>query len=160
MVDHMLRFLYTSDYPANADSSQPLLVNAKVYALADKYQITALKDLAKDKFEAALSSGWDIIGFPEVIGMVYTTTLASDRALRDCLAPFLVKHKEDLRENEAFMGLVRGRLADGEFAVDVIDAWSGLKASDAAGIHLLSGPFQCRHCNSKWHNCPWCEITL
>lgn len=160
MVDHMLRFLYTSYYPNDADSGQQLLVNATVYALADKYQITALKNLAKYKFESALHSGWDIVNFSEVVGMVYTTTLASDRALRDCLAPFLVRHKKDLRENEAFMGLVRGRLANGELAVDVIDAWSGLKASDAAEIHLLSGPFQCRHCQSKWHSCPWCDTPL
>ncbi|KAG7009190.1 hypothetical protein G7Y79_00003g010580 [Physcia stellaris] len=105
MVDHMLRFLYTSYYPNDADSGQQLLVNATVYALADKYQITALKNLAKYKFESALHSGWDIVNFSEVVGMVYTTTLASDRALRDCLAPFLVRHKKDLRENEAFMGV-------------------------------------------------------
>ena len=163
MIDHMLRFLYTSDYPDDADDSRPLLVNTKVYALADKYQITALKDHAKKKFKTALSWSWDIISFPEVVGMVYTTTLASDRGLRDCLVPFMTKHKEKLRESKAFMGLVRGRLADGEFAVDFIDAWAEPKESDAASateIHLLSGPFQCRHCKCTWEYCPACEITL
>lgn len=132
----MLRFLYASDYPDNAEGSDQLLVNAKVYALADKYQIGPLKDLAKEKFSAALKSGWDIVNFPEVIEAVYRTTLASDRALRDCLAPFMKKHIEELRKHKGFMGLVSDRLADGEFADGFIDAW--------AGHH--QGPLRCRHC--------------
>ena len=125
MVDNMLRFLYTSNYRDDADGDRPLLVNAKMYGLGDKYDIEALKHLAKEKFSVALDAGWDIISFPEVIDTVYSTTLASDRGLRDCLTAVLLKHKGELHEHEGFNSLITGKLADGDFAMDVIHAWAG-----------------------------------
>ena len=95
-----------------------------MYGLGDKYNIDALKDLAEGKFSIALGAGWDIVSFPEVIETVYSTTLASDRGLRDCLTPVLLEHKEELHEHEGFNSLITGKLADGDFAMDVINAWT------------------------------------
>ena len=148
----MLRFLYTSSYADDADGNRPLLVDAKVYALAVKYDIGALKDLAKEKFAEALGDSWDIVSFPEVVETVYSTTLASDRGLRDYLVPVIVEHKAELREHEGFIGLVlKNKLADGEFALDVIDAWSGFKSSGTA-----EWCFKCHHCKKQWKDCPSC----
>lgn len=160
MVDHMLRFLYTSNYLDNAEGSRPLLVDAKVYAMADKYDISDLKHLAQEKFAAALNAGWDIVSFPDVVETVYTTTLASDRGLRDNLAPVFLEHKAELRGHEGFMGLVKSKLADGEFSVDVIDAWTGFGKKDSGSAEYCHGRFQCRHCNNKWTNCPSCRGSL
>ncbi|KAG7007343.1 hypothetical protein G7Y79_00010g028440 [Physcia stellaris] len=124
MVDNMLRFLYTSDYRDDANGDRPLLVNAKMYSLGDKYSIEALKELAEYKFSDALDAGWDIVSFPEVIDAVYNTTPASDRGLRDRLTPVLLEHKEELHEHEGFNSLITGKLADGDFAMDVINAWT------------------------------------
>lgn len=83
MIGNMLSFLYTSDYQDDADDGRPLLVNAKMYAVGDKYDIPALKTLAKDKFAAGLGPNWDIATFLEVLETAYTNTPASDRGLRD-----------------------------------------------------------------------------
>ena len=124
MVDNMLRYLYTSDYRDDANGDRPLLVNAKMYSIGDKYSIEALKELAEYKFSDALDAGWDIVSFPEVIDTVYNTTPASDRGLRDRLTPVLLEHKEELHEHEGFNSLITGKLADGDFAMDVINAWT------------------------------------
>jgi len=129
MVHNMLRFLYVSDYQDDVEGDRPLLVNANMYAMGDKYRIVDLKDLAKMKFSDALEAGWDIVSFPEVIETVYTTTLSSDRGLRDCLTPVLLKHKQELHEHEGFKGLVTNKLSDGEFAMDVIHAWADFGSS-------------------------------
>ena len=147
MVDNMLQFLYTSNYQDNADGGRPLLVNAKMYSIGDKYNIPTLKTLATEKFSAALGASWDIVGFPEVIETVYTTTPGSDRGLRDCLAPVLVEHKKELHDHEGFVGLVRNKLADGDFAVDVINVWTGHQDRN-----------KCKHCAvriTKCHSCGW-----
>ena len=119
----MLHFLYTLDYEDDVDGARPLLVNAEVYGLGEKYNIPCLKILARDKFMGALHAGWDITSFPEVIETVYTTTPASDFALRLCLTPILQKHKDELIEHQGFKDLIMNKLADGEFAMDVIRAW-------------------------------------
>ncbi|KAL8823987.1 MAG: hypothetical protein Q9191_005384 [Dirinaria sp. TL-2023a] len=124
MIDNMLYFLYTSDYQDDADGGRPLLVNAKMYAVGDKYDIPALKTLAKDKFAAGLGPNWDIATFLEVLETAYTNTPASDRGLRDCLAPVLLEHKNELHEHEGFAGLIKNNLGDGEFAMDVINIWT------------------------------------
>lgn len=124
MVSNMLRFLYIQDYQDDYGGDRPLLVNANMYAIGDKYRIDDLKNLAKRKFSDALEAGWDIVSFPEIIETVYSTTLPSDRGLRDCLTPVLLKHKEELHKHEGFIGLVKDKLADGEFAMDVIHAWT------------------------------------
>ena len=148
MVNNMLQFLYTSNYQDNADGGRPLLINANMYSIGDKYNIPTLKTLANEKFSAALSAGWDIVGFPEVIETVYTTTPSSDRGLRDCLAPVLLEHKKELHEHEGFVGLIKNKLADGAFAMDVINAWTEVQRQ---------GPYKCKHCSYTINQCPNCR---
>ena len=138
MIDNMLHFLYTSDYQDDADGGRPLLVNAKMYAVGDKYGIHALKTLAKDKFIAALGAGWDIVTFLEVLETVYSTTPASDRGLRDCLALTLKKHKNELHEHEGFVNLIKTKLADGEFAMDVINTWTEFQKPASTAVLMYT----------------------
>jgi len=161
MVDNMLRFLYTLDYQDGAEGGRPLLVNAKMYAIGDKYCIEALKKLAKTKFSEALDAGWDIVSFPEVIETVYTTTPATDRDLRDCLTHVLLEHKEELYEHEGFFGLVKDKLSDGEFAMDVIYAWTEFRSSKKDSSNTYTqGPFKCRSCQASYSSCPSCANRL
>ena len=161
MVDRMLCFLYTSDYQDIAQGGRPLLVDAKMYAIGDKYGINGLKSHAKAKFSDALDAGWDIVSFPEVIETVYTTTPASDRGLRDCLAPVLLEHKEELRGHEGFVSLIKNKLSDGEFAMDVIHAWTEFSRSEKDSSKTYTkGPWKCKFCQETYTNCPTCFFAL
>ena len=99
-----------------------------MYAIADKYGVGLLKDLAAAKFSLALKEirAADIPDFIAAIEVVYTSTLGSDRGLRDIIKPKLIEFKQKLRDSDQFMALFVSGLGEGEFAVEVLDAWTGL----------------------------------
>src|SRR2546421_4414865 len=68
----------------SATTSQ--LINISVYQIADKYDLGGLKVLAKSKFMSRSSDTWKD-GLVSVLGMIYQTTPASDRGLRDQIMP-------------------------------------------------------------------------
>lgn len=49
MVSNMLHFLYIPDYQDDYRGDRPLLVNASMYAIGDKYRIDDLKYLSRIK---------------------------------------------------------------------------------------------------------------
>ncbi|PQE26690.1 BTB POZ domain protein [Rutstroemia sp. NJR-2017a BBW] len=62
----MLQFMYNFDSDASGNtksSSSPMVFNAKVYSIADKYEILALKSQAKQKFETTVDTCWDMDDF-------------------------------------------------------------------------------------------------
>lgn len=73
-------------------NAQAVLNNALVYALAEKYDIQSLKDLAKDKFEARSALPWDDDNLCTMLEVVYSTTPSTDRGLRDVAACICLRH--------------------------------------------------------------------
>ena len=60
-----------------------LVVHARVYALAEKYGVSGLKALAKEKFEVIVAHRWNQDDFLDAAMEVYTHTIDSDRGLRN-----------------------------------------------------------------------------
>lgn len=65
------------------DPESHLIDHTRVYALAEKYDIPSLKQLAKNKFEMAMACWYDSPEFADAIEEVYCSTIDSDRGLRD-----------------------------------------------------------------------------
>ncbi len=79
------------------DLSEPeshLLLHTKVYALAEKYDISSLKQLAKRKFEMEMACYFDSPELAEAIEDVYCSTIDSDRGLRDVVLQAFKAHPE------------------------------------------------------------------
>lgn len=183
----MVHWFYKCDYELGAtnsnstvdprqnsiDTVDPLIAHLNIYALADKYDIGLLKELAKRKFSAILhehriraNDHWTQICFPKVVERVYDATMASDGSLRACLLPMIKDHWTLLRAEAVFMSLVRS-LED--LAVDIIDAWTSesgmLTNSVAAGYgHVLHLCSTCKtnkvidlYSNGKWGRCRSCQ---
>ncbi len=91
---------------ASRPSHSDLVVHAKVYALAAKYLISGLKALALRKFEAATQNNWARDDFLDAVQEVYTSTLASDRGLRDAVVKTLYEHR-DLLLQESTQGVLK-----------------------------------------------------
>ncbi|KAI6859798.1 hypothetical protein KC338_g7209 [Hortaea werneckii] len=76
-------------YDEEEDESHPvethLLLHTQVYALAEKYDIPALKALARQKFEMAVACNYDSPELPDAIEEIYCSTLDTDRGLRDVI---------------------------------------------------------------------------
>lgn len=127
-VGILLRFFYAHDYHIDDNGKTTLMAHACVYAIADKYGVGLLKDLAAAKFSPALKEirAADISDFIAAIEVVYTSTLGSDRVLRDFIRPKLIEFRQELRDSDQFMALFVSGLGEGEFAIEVLDAWTGL----------------------------------
>lgn len=70
-----------------------LTVNAKMYALADKYDIPDLKALAKVKFEEAVLQDWESLAFAHAAELVFETTYHSDQGLRSVVISTIDQHR-------------------------------------------------------------------
>lgn len=82
-----------SDEEYETDDSH-LLAHTRVYALAEKYDIPALKDLAQSKFEMAMACFYDSPEFADAITEVYCSTIDSDRGLRDIVLQAFRSHPQ------------------------------------------------------------------
>ena len=80
IINHMIAYLYRLDYedePNSPDAKSAygrLILNAHIYAVADKYEILSMKDLAEQKTAAALVDLWSYDGFLKALEVVWTTT--------------------------------------------------------------------------------------
>ena len=124
LLQETLRACYTGIYDDSVSGDNKLDFNARMYAMADKYDIPFLKDLSKSMFTAQLYGPLTVPQFLDAVQTIYTSTLSSDRGLRDLLVPSLIKNRILLSKEEVFLDLVRSGFADGDFAVDVIAALS------------------------------------
>ncbi|KAK5996373.1 hypothetical protein PT974_01707 [Cladobotryum mycophilum] len=111
----------TGQQPLALDSNAgdlDLIVHAKMYALAEKYDLGALKQLALEKFKRGVMTKWATMDFLEAAELAFTSTVETDRALREVVVNTLVNHRSLLRtmstqavlkrvENLAFEVLMR-----------------------------------------------------
>ena len=108
-----------------------LLNNVLVYAIADKYGIFELKELAKAKFLARADSLMSTDDFPEIIKTVYTLP-DSDRALRDAILDTCMSQLQALMDNVAFTTTVK---TIGDFGFDIL---SGTLKQNAEQLKQIS----------------------
>ena len=80
-----------------ADPHDPRMMNnALVYAVAEKYDIPELKELAKQKFQTLACSKWPHDDFHAVIEIVFSTTHDGDMGLRQIVLDICEEHFQDI----------------------------------------------------------------
>ncbi|KAF5561715.1 kelch repeat BTB domain-containing protein [Fusarium napiforme] len=96
--------------------SSQLCLQAKVYALGEKYGMQGLKNVARGAFESEIQSGnVGVDDFAEAVEEVYTSTVSEDRGLRDVLVRMI---EQDILLLEH--GVVREVMRTTNFALDVL----------------------------------------
>jgi hypothetical protein len=63
-----------------------------MYAVADFYGVSGLKELANKKFRDAVRDYWDSNDFAKAVEVVYTTTVPRDCGLRQVVMDVLKNH--------------------------------------------------------------------
>ena len=99
----MIRFMYGLDYPAGVEAESPMLLQANMYQLGDKYMVPKLKDRAKSEFDKAVRLHWYTKDFLPTIESAYTTTPRGDRGLCDPVVKIVHENIDLLMENEDFV---------------------------------------------------------
>ena len=160
VAEAMIHFMYHFDYN-NTQGISTMVFNAQVYCLADQYMMAALKHLAKDKFEAAIKTGWAMDDFLLAVDVVYSSSPEGDRGLRDLVVGVSGDNLEKLLKNVGFQNLLSEKP---KFAADIIISGVSKKASSKDGVHTYRCPscgknikiewqegsyFYCVHCSAR-----------
>ena len=86
----------------NSTADEPRMMdNVLVYAIAKKYDIPELKDLAKRKFETLVNLKWPHKDFHDVTEAVFSTTPDRDMGLRQVVTEICGQHFQDILKDEA-----------------------------------------------------------
>ena len=77
-----------------------MMNNVLVYAVAEKYDIPDLKDLAKGKLQSLARSKWPHDDFYALAERVFSTTPDTDMGLRQIVLDLCEEHFEDILKNQ------------------------------------------------------------
>ncbi|KAF2085252.1 POZ domain-containing protein [Saccharata proteae CBS 121410] len=148
IVEMMVRFFYRFDYDdtVHIDGKEsPYMVNALVYALADKYDCQSLKELALRKFEDANHS-WHLEDLLDIVRAVYDTTPSTDRGLRDQVVDATHYNLDKLIYEPEFMDMLEDVPG---FAADLTRAVTE-NAVEKAEMEAKEIRRQCPGCKAHW----------
>lgn len=135
----MIRFMYENEYDSSGHSEErisPMLFNVRVYGVADKYGVRALKDLSKEKFDHATRICWSMDDFPHVITHVYSTSECEE--LRDTIARISHDNIEALLKKDKFWQVLRETSG---FAADIVQLM--VNTTDLC-------QYRCPSCQNTW----------
>lgn len=168
-IGMMVHWFYKGDYVAHPKNIYVthhanttlvvivLIAHLNIHAIADKYDIGLLKELAKAKFFDVLKEHryreddyWIKHCFPKIVVGVYDSTTESDRELRHYILAITKDIWDYLREQPSFMDIVR---SNADLAVDIIDLWRGKK------VFLTRGEPATRHNLRNLHSRSWDRST-
>jgi len=137
----MLLYMYTTIYPfalnvegVGVDKHQ-VLDDAKLYALADKYRIPALKKHAQGSFSTRLyrfakrNHTPPMEELAELLATVYETTPGTDRGLRNSLLWNILQQRKKLLGRQSVMAYAR---KNHDFALDLLAHYMAEGQSNAA----------------------------
>ena len=140
--------------PPTDQTQQPspqiyIIEHAKVFAIAVKYQIDGLRDLAASKFRDAASAHWDHDDFVHSIYITYNSTAEEVTQLREVVAEILHQHFDHIEEESELESALCNvpRLA-----------YEVLKRSRAEGrdgsAELAGVSYECDGCGKKFTGRP------
>ncbi|KAM5448043.1 hypothetical protein MaudCBS49596_005629 [Microsporum audouinii] len=105
-IEAMISFMYKFDYHQTGGEASSMLFDAKVFGVAEKYGIAALKICAQNKFKVAIQIGWNTDEFLDVIAEVYNEISCADRTLRKLLATVCYDNIRELFKKDHFKVLL------------------------------------------------------
>lgn len=123
IIAHLIRFFYTGAFDDEPAANDPLADGrlttcAKVYIIADKYDVPELKKLAATKFENAVSTDWNTESFSLSIELIYESLPDSDRVLKNIALIATSNHIKELSDRGEFVRMCK---SDGEIAFDILN---------------------------------------
>jgi hypothetical protein len=95
------------DSTSTRGENQPTSFSSvRVYALADKYDISPLKELARQKFCNWAENNWACEDFSAIARESFESTPKDDRGLRDVIIQLVAKHAEIFIQKDGLRQLI------------------------------------------------------
>lgn len=152
-VEGLIHYCYNFDYPDHINGQagvSPLVLDIRVFAIADKYFVEPLKQLAIKKFETRVKTEWDTAAFADAAGEVYQSTAQGPNPLKSIVVSTVKEHSTGLldesKQDSQFLKILSTTTA---FGADVSIALA--KPSDTS-----TKLFKCPSCACVFH----CESRL
>lgn len=146
----------TSQQVAPAGEDGPLLLNVKLYIMADRYDVQPLKVLAKTKYEQIIGNAWNDVSFAASLKMLYDETLESDRLMKDIAVKTAGQNIKTLVDRGEFATLLK---SNGEIAFDILKSslgnslkdcpWGGVAHAD--WVSRSGSEYNCSHCDHNYN---------
>ncbi|KAF7189558.1 hypothetical protein HII31_09198 [Pseudocercospora fuligena] len=102
VIEAMLYYMYKLDYGDFSNSPEhvsAIVMDVKMFTIADKYNIKTLMDLAAEKFEVRCKEQWRKAGFADAIKEVYTAAPNHDDRLKRTIVDTVREHAVELFDN-------------------------------------------------------------
>jgi hypothetical protein len=96
---------------------QSLVTNAKMYIIADKNEIEALKKLASTKYKQVVPKCWNDLAFAESARLIYENTTESDRTVKDIIIQAASDNIKALLDRDEFTEVLNSY---GELATSIL----------------------------------------
>lgn len=82
MINFLYGFGYNNSRSVHGRMSTPMILDAHVYEVADKYGIESLRSQARGAFYSSIMSDWDSNDFSDGITELYSTPAVVNKSLR------------------------------------------------------------------------------
>ncbi|KAK4097184.1 hypothetical protein N658DRAFT_527229 [Parathielavia hyrcaniae] len=100
-------------------TERDLYLHLRLYVMADKFNVPALKQLAQDRFYRVAKLSWETLEcFPTIVGELYTWTLDTDFGLREIVCSLVASGMWSDEQKGRLEWVMRKH---GDFAVEVLD---------------------------------------
>lgn len=76
-----------------------MLLHAKMYEMGDEYHVEGVRILSGKNFTVACTTRWDTDEFPQAAHYAISTTLETDRGLRDTVCRIIAKNTDLLNKH-------------------------------------------------------------
>jgi hypothetical protein len=98
---------------------ESLMLNVKVYIIADKLEIPDLKAVAASKYKTLALTLYDTQSFYQSTELLYCNTMETDRLLREVIAGIVCQQIDLLIRSPGFSSLIKSQ---GDLGLDVLRA--------------------------------------
>jgi len=158
----MLEYVYQLDYDDDIAERyldtigpvDPIVLNVRVYNIAEKYFIPGLKECAESKFRQRVKQQWDTPAFADSVRDVYQSCPRNDNSLRHTIRAVIKAHGATLGKNPFTYESLHATIHDvGDFAVDIF------RALTLESPPSLANPTR-RHRGEMTLQCPECDMRF
>ena len=157
MVEALLYYLYHGTYcdPGNSPTDLPSIVlDARMFAIADKYFVKSLKTLIVEKFINHCRDQWNTPSFAQAVAEVYETA-PEDSSLKEVVVTAVQYHVDELLTNmHDYTDFHKALREVPGFGADVLVALAGAKSGVTSKLYFRNDNDKKRRFYGWRFNCP------
>ena len=153
-VEAMLHYMYHGSYtdPGNApDDIPPILLDIRMFIIADKYFVKPLKSVSRVKFTQHCAEEWKSADFALAVREIYATEL-NDESVKDIALKTIREHTGDFfADRDTYEEINRATRDVPAFGADVLAKLAAAKHDFGDEGSMMKWRLKCPDCKSDFY---------